>query len=224
MARIDKMKLKAKGIMLDLDGTIVDSREAYKEAARIAFLTLGQKAPNPQTFLEIPRRLEQSKPVADIISGNVTNFLDVYLKTFYSITKKKTKPLPNVQVALRNLSQQAKLALITMRFVPKLQIIRELEQFSLESYFKYIVTALEIHKPKPSPEALIKIVRALDVDICDCVIVGDSVIDVRAGKAAGTKTVAVLSGLFSYDELSSEQPDLILDNVTKLPDYVDSAS
>ena len=67
-------------------------------------------------------------------------------------------------------------------------------------------------------------VRALDVDICDCVIVGDSVIDVRAGKAAGTKTVAVLSGLFSYDELSSEQPDLILDNVTKLPDYVDSAS
>jgi beta-phosphoglucomutase-like phosphatase (HAD superfamily) len=36
-------KLKAKGIFLDLDGTIVDSTEAYIEAARIAFQAVGQK-------------------------------------------------------------------------------------------------------------------------------------------------------------------------------------
>ena len=34
--------LKVKGIFLDLDGTIVDSREAYKEAARIAVKPSGK--------------------------------------------------------------------------------------------------------------------------------------------------------------------------------------
>jgi phosphoglycolate phosphatase-like HAD superfamily hydrolase len=67
---------------------------------------------------------------------------------------------------------------------------------------------------------LIKCVKALDVQICDCVIVGDSVSDVRAGKAAGAVTVAVLSGLFSREELAKERPDLILKDVTVLPDFI----
>jgi len=42
---MNENRLKAKGIFLDLDGTIVDSTEAYIEAARIAFQTVGQKPP-----------------------------------------------------------------------------------------------------------------------------------------------------------------------------------
>ena len=40
---MNQKMLKAKGIFLDLDGTIVDSTEAYIEAAKIAFQTIGQK-------------------------------------------------------------------------------------------------------------------------------------------------------------------------------------
>ena len=94
----------------------------------------------------------------------------------------------------------------------------------MAKYFSHIITALDTHKPKPSPEALIKTVKALDVNMCDCIIVGDSVIDVRAGKTAGAKTVAVLSGLFSRGELALEHPDLILNDVTQLPNHVDSVS
>jgi phosphoglycolate phosphatase-like HAD superfamily hydrolase len=83
------------------------------------------------------------------------------------------------------------------------------------------VTALDTHKPKPSPEALIKAVKALDVQICDCIIVGDSISDIRAGKAAGSKTVAVLSGLFSRQELAEENPDLIIKDVTVLPNFIE---
>jgi phosphoglycolate phosphatase-like HAD superfamily hydrolase len=67
---------------------------------------------------------------------------------------------------------------------------------------------------------LIKSVKALDVDICACLIVGDSVSDVRAGKAAGAMTAAVLSGLFSREELTPERPDLILENVAELLDFI----
>jgi AHBA synthesis associated protein len=108
-----------------------------------------------------------------------------------------------------------------MRHVPKQAIITELECFGISQYFTHVVTALDTAKPKPSPEALIKCVQALDVNICDCIITGDSVNDIRAGKAAGAKTVAVLSGLFQYEELIKEHPDLILNDVTALPQFIE---
>jgi phosphoglycolate phosphatase-like HAD superfamily hydrolase len=57
--------------------------------------------------------------------------------------------------------------------------------------------------------------------MCECVVVGDSVADIKAGKNAGIKTVAVLSGIFSREELESEKPDLIIENVNKLPDFLE---
>jgi beta-phosphoglucomutase-like phosphatase (HAD superfamily) len=75
-------KLKAKGIFLDLDGTIVDSTEAYIEAARIAFPAVGQKLPEIKTVLEIPRRLEQRLTINDIVESDTKKFLAVYLKTY----------------------------------------------------------------------------------------------------------------------------------------------
>jgi HAD superfamily hydrolase (TIGR01509 family) len=218
---VREKKLKVKGILFDLDGTIVDSREAYLEAARTAFEALGKATPENLMALEIPRRLEQNLPIDGIVKSDVRKFLNFYLECYYKVTKIKTKPVPNVQSTLKILSRKAKLALITMRFVPKTAVLEDLTKFGLAEYFTYIVTALDTHKPKPSPEALIKTVKALDVNMCDCVIVGDSIIDMRAGKAAGAMTVAVLSGLFSREALSREQPDLILNDVTELPLFLD---
>lgn len=218
---MSKTKLKVKGILFDLDGTIVDSKDAYLEAAKTAFQALGQKPPTTQTALQIPKRLEQNQPIDDITQGNTQQFLDMYLKTFYAITEVKTKPIPNIQTTLQTLQQKARLALITMRNVPKTTITKELQQFGLANYFTHIITAQDTHKPKPSPEALIKTLQAIDVQICDCLIVGDSVSDIKAGKAAGAKTAAVLSGLFSQQELAKLNPDLILKDVTQLPNFIE---
>jgi len=212
--------LKAKGIFFDLDGTIVDSTEAYIEAARVAFQAIGKTAPGNEIALEIPKRLEQGFSITDITGCDSEKFLSAYLKTYYSITRQKTKLIPNVSVTLQALSEKNKLALITMRHVPKQAMARELEFFGVSKYFSRVVTAMDMFKPKPSPEAIISCVQALDVEICDCVIAGDSVNDVRAGKAAGARTVAVLSGLFRSDELVKEDPDLILNDVTMLPRFI----
>jgi HAD superfamily hydrolase (TIGR01509 family) len=213
-------KLKVKAILFDLDGTIVDSRDAYLEAAKTAFHAMGLEPPAMQTTLQIPKRLEQNLPIDDITHTNTARFLDVYLKAFYAITKVKTKPIPNIHVALENLQQKAKLALITMRNVPKIAVAKELQQFGLAQYFTCILTTQGTHKPKPSPEAFIKALKVIDVQICDCLIVGDSVIDITAGKAAGAKTIAVLSGLYTKQELAKLNPDLILKNALQLPNYI----
>jgi len=213
---------RVKGVLLDLDGTIVDSKGAYLEAARSAYHAFGLKVHNRKVALEIPRRLEQQQTLDNIVGTDVTSFLEVYLKRFYAVTFEKTKPFPNMEKALMDLSQKAKLALITMRFVPKSTIVAELKHFGLAKYFDCVVTALDTPNPKPSPEALVKAAVFLNAKSCDCLVVGDSVTDVRAGKAAGIMTVGVLSGLFSREELVCENPDLILDSAVELPRYVEA--
>ena len=217
---MNQKKWNAKGIFLDLDGTLVDSTGAYIEAARIAFHAIGKETPETNIMLEIPRRIEQRHPIDDLTFGYTEKFMQVYLKAYYSVTEAKTKLIPNVSETLQTLSERAKLALITMRYCPNQVIQKELDYFGIAKYFTYIVTAMDTTKPKPSPEALIRCVEALDVEMCDCIIAGDSVNDVKAGKAAGARTVAVLSGLFQRDELARECPDLILPDVSVLPGFV----
>jgi len=214
-------KFGAKGILLDLDGTIVDSREAYLEAARRAFGVLEQEFPGAEVALEIPRFLERQMPLGALIKVDVERFLEVYLPTYYLVTGERTRLWPGVSDALKVLARRSKLGLITMRCVPKLSIVDELERFGVAKYFECVVAASDDCKPKPSPEALLKCVKALDLEVGDCVMVGDSVSDVRAGKAARVRTVAVLSGLFSREELAVEKPDLILKDASLLPEFIE---
>ena len=218
---MNQKRWKAKGIFLDLDGTLVDSSGAYIEAGRIAFQAMKKKAPGTKVLLEIPRRIEQHLTIDDITQGDTKEFMKTYLEAYYSATEAKTKLMPNIAETLQTLSEKAKLALITMRYCPYQVILKELDYFGIAQYFTHVVTSMDTSKPKPSPEALIKCVKALDVEMCECIIAGDSVNDVRAGKAAGARTVAVLSGLFNREELAKECPDLILPNVSSLPEFIE---
>ncbi|MDQ7032549.1 MAG: HAD hydrolase-like protein, partial [Desulfonauticus sp.] len=90
-------KLKVKGILFDLDGTIVDSREAYLEALKTALAVYGQEYFSKKMIMEIPRRLEQNMPLNDILREvDVQGFLEAYLKAYYEATMEKTKPLPGI--------------------------------------------------------------------------------------------------------------------------------
>ena len=215
-------KLKVKCLLLDLDGTIVDSKEAYLEAMKTAMKKTGQKTMDINAVTEIPKRLEQNLPINDLIQGiDAQEFLKAYLDAYYQATTAKAKPVPSISDTLQRLSRKVKLAVVTMRHVPCRIVVEELEKFGLAKYIQNVVTALDTEKSKPSPEALIKCARCLHVKMSDCAVVGDSVVDVKAGKAAGAKTIAVLSGIFSRQELEKENPDLILENVKDLLDFIE---
>lgn len=212
-------RLHVKGIMFDLDGTILDTRLAYLEAAKLACEGTGQEVLPDALALEIPKRMEQWQPLTGLVKGDAKEFLHVYRRLFYQVSAAHTKPMPNVAQTLETLAAKFKLSVITMRFAPAHTVSAELKQFHLEKYLAHIVTSMDT-KPKPNPDALIKAASAMNVQVQDCVIVGDSVIDVRAGKAAGSKTVAVLSGLYSRNELAAEGADFVLNTVNELPEIL----
>ena len=93
--------LKVKGILLDLDGTIVDSKEAYLEAVKTAFKIMGQRIVDAKIVTEIPKRLEQNLPIKDLLKGiDVQKFLDIYLNAYAQATSLKTKPMPKISDTL----------------------------------------------------------------------------------------------------------------------------
>jgi phosphoglycolate phosphatase len=213
-------KFNSKCIFLDLDGTIVDPRQAYLEAAQIGFQAIGQKPPESKIAFEIPKRMEQGLDFSDLVYGELNKFKTAYLQSYHILTEGKTKLLPNVTKTIETLALKAKLALITMRHVPNQMVIKELNVFGIGKYFSSVMTSLDTVKPKPSPEAIFKCIQDFNVESSDCLMVGDSVNDIRAGKAAGIKTVGLLSGLYYREELAKECPDMILSDLTELPNAI----
>jgi len=218
---MQQVKFKAKGIFLDLDGTIIDSTAAYLEAAKIAFKAVNKPIPIDEVMLDLPKRLELSRPIEHITHGTTDEFLPVYLDAYHQISEREAKLLPNVQSTLSYLSSKFKLGLFTMRHMTSDMLYKELDSHGIAKYFTHIVTGLDTDKPKPSPEGLMLCINALNLDICDCIMAGDSVNDLRAGKAAGVRTIGFLSGLYTRQELEMEQPDLVLPGLSWLPDYLE---
>jgi phosphoglycolate phosphatase len=91
-----------------------------------------------------------------------------------------------------------------------------LAKAGLEKQIEAIVTADDVRHKKPSAEPLVQCSQKLGVPIKKCVYVGDTRVDIRAGKAAGMKTVGVLTGFDDYDALKNEMPDAIFDSIAQL--------
>lgn len=73
---------------------------------------------------------------------------------------------------------------------------------------------------KPAPDGLFHITRTLDVAPQEALMVGDTTMDIGAGKAAGIKTVALRDGMGRTDDLHAMQPDYALDSLTGFVDGV----
>jgi phosphoglycolate phosphatase len=79
-----------------------------------------------------------------------------------------------------------------------------------------VVTARSTRHTKPHPEPVLRAAEELAVAPRDCLIVGDTTVDIRAGRAAGAQTVGVLCGFGEQDELERAGADLIVTTTADL--------
>ena len=90
-----------------------------------------------------------------------------------------------------------------------------LQNFSLDELVDTAISADDV-KPKPDPSGTLEILSQFEVEPEYAVFVGDSITDIHTGKDAGTKTIGVLSGVGSREELERAKADLILKSVKSL--------
>jgi N-acetyl-D-muramate 6-phosphate phosphatase len=136
---------------------------------------------------------------------------------FVRQSKKKARPfqlVPGTKEMLAELGTRYPLAIVSARDTRS--TMEFLDQFELAEIFRCKATDQTCEHTKPFPDPIIWAARGMGVTPEACLMVGDTTVDIRAGKAAGAQTVGVLCGFGEADELRKAGADLILNYPAEL--------
>ena len=132
-------------------------------------------------------------------------------------SKKNTRPfqlVPGTIEMLESLGKRYPLSVVSARDTRT--TMEFLNQFNLVPYFKCIATDQTCEHTKPFPDPILWAAREMGVLPEACLMVGDTPVDIRAGKAAGAQTLGVLCGFGEEDELKQYGADLIISMTNEL--------
>jgi N-acetyl-D-muramate 6-phosphate phosphatase len=122
--------------------------------------------------------------------------------------------VPQVAEMLMGLKEIYPMAVVSAR--DERTTLAFLEYFDLLPLFDVIVTANTCRYTKPFPDPVLLAAEHMGVRPQECLMIGDTTVDIRAGKAAGAQTVGVLCGFGREKELIRAGADLILHGTGEL--------
>jgi phosphoglycolate phosphatase-like HAD superfamily hydrolase len=136
--------------------------------------------------------------------------------------KKNAHPfalIPGVKEMLEQLFPRYPLSIVTARGNRSTELF--LKQLNIHPFFQTVVTAQTCRHTKPHPDPILWAASQLGIPAEACLMIGDTTVDILAGKAAGAQTVGVLCGFGTENELRAAGADLILENTSKLVEIFD---
>lgn len=218
---------KIKGVIFDLDGTIIDSLGTYTEAFNQGTRIFGLASVTEKRlahFLDEGFRLGEILlelfPSAFEENSRRQTCEAKIRRAYYELAAQKVQLNPGVRRMLQLLKERrVKIGIVTGRMTKGEGKWRELHRLNIRQLVDAMVTAAEA-PPKPAADGLMKCIQELGLSAEECVFVGDSRVDVIAGKKAGVKTVAVHSGVASKELLVKQGPDYILADLNALLFYL----
>ena len=116
--------------------------------------------------------------------------------------------IPGIREMLEHLHSDYPLAVVSARDTSS--TMQFLDQFNLTGFFKRIATDQTCEHTKPYPDPIFWVAKELEVPPGACLMVGDTSVDIRAGKAAGAQTVGVLCGFGEEADLRKYGADMII--------------
>jgi phosphoglycolate phosphatase-like HAD superfamily hydrolase len=109
------------------------------------------------------------------------------------------------------------LAVVTTRARPEAYAF--IQHAGIERFFPVVITRQDVLRMKPHPEPVRKAAALLGVNPEECLMIGDTVPDMRAARRAGAIAVGVLSGFGERPELERAGAQLILERAAQILDY-----
>lgn len=193
-------------LLFDFDGVIVDSLELYQEMVRLCFEKIG-------------------KP----ITKNHEDFLDLFDDNFYEAIRKrgieadefnsaaaliipnvdfdKATPFEDLMPVLRELKKDNILLIISSNSSYAIRLI--LSKHKFDGCFEDILGAdFMVSKVGKIFHAMEK----WDIPKDRTCFIGDTTGDIKEGKEAGVKTIAVTWGWHTKEKLKRMRPDYVIDN------------
>jgi N-acetyl-D-muramate 6-phosphate phosphatase len=218
---------RIRAICFDVDGTLSDTDDLW----------INRVLPVIQPIQHIFPRVESQTVARKLVMeletpGNFLYYLLDYAgldsfagKVYNLITQSVLHPrpkrylmVPDTKETIVSLAPRFPLSVVSARDRKGTQGF--LEFFDIQRYFKSIATSQTCRYTKPFPDPIIWTAQQMGVKPEECLMVGDTVVDIRAGKAAGAQTVGVLCGFGEEKELIRAGADLILPSPVHLLDVL----
>jgi len=221
LGQIDRSRVR--GLLFDIDGTLSDTDDLMVNRLAKIIHPLGWLLNGDRDVRPIARRLVMAVESPGNLIYNLAERLgldNLIAKLFSShARKKKFKKgqfllIPEVQPMLESLRPHFKLGVVSARDAVSTDAF--LEFFGLTDLFDVIVTGQTCLRTKPFPDSVAFAAESMGLKPEECVMIGDTVVDIKAGKGAGAQTVGVLCGFGTFHEIKRAAPDLILSTTRHL--------
>jgi phosphoglycolate phosphatase len=210
-------------LIFDLDGTLIDSKLDLALSVNATLEHMG-RAPLPHERVYgyvgkgAPRLIQQALgPGAN--PDDCQRGLEYFLAYYRQHMLDNTVTYPGVREGLAALNSLP-MAVLTNKPVRFSQLI--LEGLGLASYFRYVYGGNSFETKKPDPAGMAVLLRDFAIAPKQAMVVGDSEVDVQTARNAGTWACGVTYGLGS-ERLAEYPPDLLVDSLTELADYLDGS-
>ena len=208
---------RIQAICFDVDGTLSDTDDQWVSALETRLAPLRGLFPGSQVRSLARWAIMCAESPGNLVYSLVdrANLDDEVGWVYHLIAQRGIGRRPHkfwiiegVREAMQALRARYPLAVVSAR--DRAGTLAFLQQFEMQSFFPVIATALTCHHTKPFPDPVIWAANQMGVRPENCLMVGDTTVDIRAGRAAGAQTVGVLCGFGQEKELKKAGADLIL--------------
>jgi len=208
-----------RGIIFDLDGTLIDSYQAIYLGFHHAYTQLGLA---PLSYEEVRKvvGLGLNHTFRELLGeARVSQAITLFRQKYEEIFRTHTHLLPGVREVLESLHGRAiQLAVATNKLGRFARAI--FEQFAMENLFAVILGDGDVSQTKPHPEMLCRAMEKMGTEKDQTLFVGDSVIDIQTGRNAGVQVLAVPTGNTEREDLIKARPTVLLERFSDLLAHV----
>ena len=221
-------KLKVDAVLFDLDGTVLDSIGIYYQIIEIVFKRLDILMPSKDKIRDaakngefeweqlFPRKTPEEK------DRMIKRTRDIIAEIYPNLFETRVKLIPKAKETLETISQKGiKMGIVTSTPRQNMAVkMHPLVDSGIADLLEVIIAADDAPRKKPAADPLFEGCNRLGILPKHCMYVGDARTDIQAGKAAGMKTVGVLTGFDDHKALSRENPDTIIESIAELTDIL----
>ena len=209
--------LRVKAVMIDLDGTLLDTIPDLAAAANLMLTELKRPA-LPESLI----RNFVGKGIDNLIERTLTGSMDgkpdaalfqqalpIYERSYRAVNGKHTTLYPGVKEGLDLLRAQG-YPMVCVTNKSERFTLPLLDYVSLSSYFEIIVSGDTLPQKKPDPAPLLHACKQLNVMPGEMLMIGDSINDAQAARAAGCPIFCVTYGYNEGHDVSTLDVDAIV--------------